>query len=96
MHPKNFVLLFFSAPLVGIFFSNETVIPIVRVISFTFLINGFINPGTIYFAKELDFKKQFYWDASRIITDFVAVILLKIEANDKHIIIASKIIFFNF
>jgi len=86
-----FVLLFFSAPLVSIFFENETVIPIVRVISFTFLINGFVNPGTIYFTKELDFKRQFYWDASKTISDVLVTLFILFFLRNVWVLVIASI-----
>jgi len=40
------------------------------------LLNGFVNPGTIYFSRELEFKKQFQWDMSRSISDIVVSLSL--------------------
>ncbi|MBN1694059.1 lipopolysaccharide biosynthesis protein [candidate division WOR-3 bacterium] len=86
-----FVLLLFSAPVISIFFKNEAVIPVIRVISFNFLINGFVNPGTVYFVKELNFKKQFYWDASKIITDVVVVISIVFLLRNVWVLVVSSI-----
>lgn len=86
-----FVLLFFAAPYVGIFFENTLVTPIVRIISFTFLINGLINPGTIYFIRELDFKKQFYWDMSRTITDIVVSLSIIFLLRNVWVLVIASI-----
>ncbi len=86
-----FFLLLFSAPIISIFFKNETVIPIIRVISFTFLINGFVNPGTVYFVKELNFKKQFFWDASKIITDVAVVMSIVFLLRNVWVLVISTI-----
>lgn len=86
-----FILLFFSAPYVGTFFENTLVTPIVRIISFTFLINGFINPGTIYFVKELDFKKQFYWDMSGTVTGIIVTLSIIFFLRDVWVLVIAAI-----
>ena len=86
-----FILLFFAAPYVSVFFKNTLVTPIVRVVSFTFLISGFANPGTIYFAKELDFKKQFYWDMSRTVTDIVVSLSIVFYLRNVWVLVIASI-----
>jgi len=71
-----FLLLFFSAPLVATFFKRAEIVGVVRAVSIVFLLNGFVNPGTIYFSRELEFKKQFQWDMSRSISDIVVSLSL--------------------
>lgn len=67
--------LFFSAPLIAIFFKNNSVIPFVKAIALIVLINGIKNIKVIYFIKNLDFKKQFLFQTIRIITDFCIVVI---------------------
>lgn len=86
-----FILLYLAAPYVSVFFKNTLVTPIVRVISLTFLINGFINPGTIYFTKELDFKRQFYWDMSRTITDIVVSLSIVFFLRNVWVLVISAV-----
>ncbi len=71
-----FLLLFFSAQLVAAFFNRAEIVSVVRAVSFVFLLNGFVNPGTIYFLRELEFKKQFQWDMSRSISDIIVTLSL--------------------
>jgi len=71
-----FLLLFFSAPLVATFFNRAEIVSVVRAVSIVFLLNGFVNPGTIYFSRELEFKKQFQWEMSRSISDIIVTLSL--------------------
>jgi O-antigen/teichoic acid export membrane protein len=42
--------------------------------SFSFLVRGFTNIGVIYFQKELEFNKQFFYRVSGTIADFVVAV----------------------
>ena len=52
-----FVILFFAAPYVAIFFDTPVATPIIQVIAVTSLLQGLTNIGVVYFRKELEFKK---------------------------------------
>ena len=89
-----FLLLFFSAPLVATFFKRADVIWVVRAVSLVFLLNGFVNPGTIYFSRELEFKKQFQWDMSRSISDIVVSLSLIFFLRNVWVLVISMIFSF--
>jgi O-antigen/teichoic acid export membrane protein len=57
-------LLYAVAPYIGIFFDNVQAVPVLRAISVSVLINGLSNPATVFFQKELDFKRQVFWNLS--------------------------------
>ncbi len=69
-------LLYVVAPVAAAFFKNTQAIPVIQAISLIFLINGLINPATVFFQKELDFKKQFIWNLSEVMTGLITGILL--------------------
>jgi len=71
-----FAILFFSAPLIAVFFKNAEVTPILKVIAISFLLGGLTNIGIIYFQKELDFGKQFIYQLSRTIASISVSITL--------------------
>lgn len=73
-----FSLLFFSAPLVAIFFNSPSVVSIIRFLGFYALIKAFSNIGVIYFEKELEFKKQFIFQISGTLVDMIVSIVLSI------------------
>ncbi len=73
-----FLLLFFSAPLVAIFFNSPPAASIIRFLGFYALFKAFTNIGVIYLEKELEFKKQFFFQVSGTLADMIVSIVLSI------------------
>jgi len=69
-----FAILFFIASYVASFFNAPEAKPIIQVIGFAVLFQAFTNIGVIYFQKELEFNKQFIYQLSGILADFVVAI----------------------
>ena len=69
-----FTGLFFAAPYIATFFNAPEATTIIRVIGISVLLNGFANIGTIYFDKELEFKKYFFYEFSGTVADFAVAI----------------------
>jgi len=69
-----FIILYFIAPYAAIFFKAPEAKPIIRVIGFSILFRAFINIGVIYFQKELEFSKQFIYQFSGTLADFIVAI----------------------
>jgi O-antigen/teichoic acid export membrane protein len=69
-----FITLYFIAPYVAIFFKTPQAESIIRVIGFSILINAFTNIGVIYFQKELEFNKQFIYQLTGTLADFVVAV----------------------
>ena len=67
-------VLFFAAPYVAIFFDVPEAVTIVRVIGISVLLGGFANIGVVYFQKELEFGKQFFYQLSGTLADFVVAV----------------------
>jgi O-antigen/teichoic acid export membrane protein len=77
-----FIILFVTAPLVAEFFKSPQASSVIRVIAIMTLVSGLRNIGIIFFQKELEFNKQFYYEfASNIVDLAVAVILAFILRN---------------
>jgi len=76
-----FGILYLVAPYVATFFGVTEVKLIIRVIGLSILLQAFTNIGVIYFQKELEFNKQFFYQLSGILTDFIvsvsAVLILR-------------------
>ena len=53
------ILLFVCAPLIGQFFESAEVVPFAKILAIILFLNGLRNIGTVYFTKELDFRKTF-------------------------------------
>jgi len=71
-----FCILVFSAPLIASFFNSPQATLIIRVISISALLSGFKNVGLIFFQKELEFNKQFFYEFSSILTYLIVAVTL--------------------
>jgi len=69
-----FIILYFIAPYAAIFFNSPEAKPIIRVIGFAILFQAFTNIGITYFKKELEFSKEFIYQFSGTLADFVVAI----------------------
>jgi len=69
-----FIILFFIAPYVAVFFKTFQAEPIIRVIGLSILLQAFTNIGIIYFQKELEFNKQVVFQLSGTLADFVVAV----------------------
>ena len=76
-----FVILYFIAPHAAIFFSAPEAKAIIRVIGFSIFFQALTNIGIIYFQKELEFNKEFIYQFSGTLADFIvsisAVLILR-------------------
>lgn len=76
-----FLLLFSFAPLIAHFFNAPRAKLIIQVIAIGQLFDGLTNIGIIYFQKELEFHKQFFYNISctllEIIVAITAALILK-------------------
>ncbi len=69
-----FTTLYLIAPYTAIFFGIPEAKPMIQVIGFSTILQAFTNIGIIHFQKELEFDKQFIYQLSGILTDFVVAI----------------------
>ncbi|WP_418285042.1 lipopolysaccharide biosynthesis protein [Halorubrum sp. DTA46] len=66
-----FAVLFVAAPFIGDLFGEPSAVPLIRVIGLGPLLFGLRNPGIIYFRKDLEFHKEFVYQVSGGIVQFV-------------------------
>lgn len=69
-----FAILFFIAPYAAIFFKAPEAKPIIQVIGLSVLLQAFTNIGIIYFQKELEFSKQFFYQLSGTLASFIVAV----------------------
>jgi len=69
-----FVILYFIAPYATAFFNSPEAKTIIQVIGLAILFQAFTNIGVIYFQKELEFNKQFIYQFSGTLIDFIVAI----------------------
>jgi O-antigen/teichoic acid export membrane protein len=71
-----FLILFLSAPLVATFFNSPQATLVIKVIAVSTLLSGFRNIGILFFQKELEFNKQFFYELSATLVDITIAITL--------------------
>ncbi len=69
-----FVILYIIAPYAALFFNTLEAKPIIQVIGVAVLLQAFTNIGVIYFQKELEFNKQFVYQLSGTLADFIVAV----------------------
>ena len=71
-----FLILFSAAPAVAKFFKSPEASLVIRVLSISLLLSGFSNVGIIFFQKELEFHKQFFYEITATLVDLSVTISL--------------------
>ena len=82
--------LIMAAPLVGAFFGNNLVTPVLQVSAVSLALSGFTNIGIIAFQKELQLKKLVWLEfASTLVSLVVSVTLAWLSRNVWAIVVGS-------
>ncbi len=55
-----YVILFFTAPLIAGFYNEDVLVPVIRVLGLTVIINAINSVQTAYVQKTMQFKRFFY------------------------------------
>ncbi|MEK7502621.1 MAG: oligosaccharide flippase family protein [Patescibacteria group bacterium] len=76
------LVIFSSSFFVAGFFKSQEVLPLLMLISLVPAIRGFINPSIVYFQKNLNFHKEFYYRSSVFLIETVISILCVIVLKD--------------
>jgi len=71
-----FVILFLSAPAIAAFFNSTQAILVIRVVALASLLSAIQNVGIVFFKKELEFKKQCFFELSGVIVDVTIAVML--------------------
>lgn len=71
-----FGILYFGAPYVADFFNRADAEWVIRLVAISILLRSFANIGTVYFAKELQFHKQFIQNIISLLAGAAVAILL--------------------
>ncbi|MDB9823141.1 lipopolysaccharide biosynthesis protein [Deltaproteobacteria bacterium] len=71
-----FLILFLGAPIIAEFFNSPQAVLIIRVIAVSTLLSGLRNIGIVFFQKELEFNKKFFYEFSATIADIGVAITL--------------------
>ena len=65
---------FLAAPLFASFFDDPRVTDLVRALAVLPMLRGLFNPGIVYFKKDLEFHRQFAFDTTGNVVNFVAAL----------------------
>lgn len=71
-----FCILFFSATHIAEFFNSPEAILVIRMIALFALLSGLRNIGVIFFRKELEFNKHFFYEFSATCADLLVAVIL--------------------
>ena len=71
-----FAVLFLTAPLIAKFFSSPQAGLVVRILAVSTLLTGCRNIGIVFFQKELEFNKQFFYEFSATLVDISVSVTL--------------------
>ncbi len=82
-------LLFVSAPIVGTFFKSTIAPEIIRWMGLSLVLEGFINIGVVLFQKNLTFGKQFIYQMTGNLLDFVVAISAAFVYNNYWAFVAG-------
>ena len=93
-----FAALMFIAPYAAEFFGTPQSKPLIQIIGFVIIMKGFASISPILFQKEMEFNKQFIYQLSGTLVDFVvsisAVLILKNVWGLVYGLIASEFVRF--
>lgn len=73
-----FISLLMIAPFTSAYFNEPEITSLMRFVGISLLVQGAVNPGIVYFWKELENRKQFIFQISGTISDLVISILCAI------------------
>ncbi|MFX1573981.1 MAG: lipopolysaccharide biosynthesis protein [Promethearchaeota archaeon] len=87
-----YAIMFFIAPLVSLITNEPEVKFIIQILSLSILIDSFSNIYLVYFVKELEFKKYFYFTISTTIGNFVFTVIFVIVLQNVWGIVIGKLL----
>ena len=87
-----YLLLFISAPVIALFYSDLSLIPYIRVLGITILISGVKNVQQAYVSKHMLFKKFFFSTLGGTITACVVGVSMAVAGFGVWALIAQQLI----
>ena len=69
-----FALLYLIAPYAAIFFNEPEAAPIIQVVGISVILKALTNIGVVYFQKEMEFHKTFFYTLSGTLADISVAI----------------------
>ncbi len=87
-----FALLYGLAPVVAAFYSEQELIPIVRILAATFIITGLGNQYAVLLQKELKFKALAFINISAVIIGFLVALYLAIKGYGVYSLVYATLV----
>lgn len=87
-----YVAMFFVAPLIANFYGNDSLVPIVRVLSLILVIAGFKSIQTTYVSKHLMFRKFFFATLIGTVVSAIVGIYLAYKGYGVWALVAQNLI----
>ncbi len=84
-----FICLFFASPFIAKFFNSTQAESVIRVIAISTILYGLRNIGILFFQKELNFGRQFFYELSGTIVDVSVAITLAIKLRNTWALVYS-------
>ncbi|WP_254535913.1 lipopolysaccharide biosynthesis protein [Halomarina litorea] len=76
------LVLAISSPVISDIFSEPSLVALLRVISVYVILEGLTNPAVVYFKKNIDFQKQFIYQLSGSVVDFVVAVFAAVTLGN--------------
>lgn len=83
--------IFLLSPFIAKYFKNTDATFILYLVSIVPVIRGFINPSCVKYQKQLEFKKQFFYDSAIFLIDVLVAIFLGIITKSENSFIFAMI-----
>lgn len=85
------LVLFTVAPYVARFFGEPMARPLLRALGLSMLFQSFANIGVVHFRKELEFHKEFLYQVSGTVVDFVVAIGAAVALRNAWALVAGLV-----
>lgn len=87
-----YLLLFFCAPLIAVFYDDASLVPLIRVLGITIIVSGVKNIQQAYVSRNMMFKKFFFSTLGGTVVAAVAGIAMAMDGYGAWALVAQQVI----
>jgi lipopolysaccharide exporter len=84
------ILQVLASPAAGFFASHDAEM-LIRVIGVSLVLRGLLNPGTVYFRRELQFDRQFIYEFSGRAADFIVAVIAGVILRNAWVLVLAYV-----
>ncbi len=84
-------IIMLSAPAIARFFNTQQAVLLIQIVGLSFLVQGATNIGIVFFQKQLDFGKQYWYEFSGVVADFLVSIILVFVIRNVWALVGGKL-----